>query len=281
VVDDGALDVRGRTTSSDSGIIRCQAVVSSTLASALHSVVMTRVGHAIFGRSARMSAHAIVCMKPTWVETAVWPMNFVHHSTPSGGKSLPSRPPMLSRAQGSTPRFSKSAASAGPLSVLGEGDALVVTRLDRLGRSMRDLANIAHEIEQAGAHLKVIEQGVDTSSAAGRAFYGMLAVFAAFETDVRRERQLEGIAMARRQGAYKGGKPRLDRLRVEELSSRGLGPAAIARELGMARGVQSTGCSERQAPAGRVLRSPERHESSAIVSRISLRLWNLSTHVAE
>ena len=82
------------------------------------------------------------------------------------------------------------------LSVLGEGDALVVTRLDRLGRSMRDLANIAHEIEQAGAHLKVIEQSVDISTAAGRAFYG-----AAFETDVRRECQLEGIAMAKRQGA--------------------------------------------------------------------------------
>src|SRR5262245_55760917 len=72
------------------------------------------------------------------------------------------------------------------LSVLGEGDALVVTRLDRLGRSLRDLANIAHEIEQASAHLKVIKQSVDTSTAAGRAFYGMLAVFAAFEKDVRR-----------------------------------------------------------------------------------------------
>ena len=104
------------------------------------------------------------------------------------------------------------------LSVLGKGDALVVTRLDRLGRSMRDLANIAHEIEQSGAYLKVIEQSVDTSTAAGRAFYGMLAVFAAFETDVRRERQLEGIAMAKREGVYKGGKPRLDRARVKELS---------------------------------------------------------------
>src|SRR5215813_11649798 len=121
------------------------------------------------------------------------------------------------------------------LSVLSEGDALVVTRLDRLGRSMRDLANIAHEIEQAGAHLKVIEQNVDTSTAAGRAFYGMLAVFAAFETDVRRERQLEGIAMARRQGVYKGGKQRLDRQRVQELSGQGLVPAAIARELSMVR----------------------------------------------
>ena len=121
------------------------------------------------------------------------------------------------------------------LSILGNGDALVVTRLDRLGRSMRDLANIAHEIEQAGAYLKVIEQSVDTSTPAGRAFYGMLAVFAAFETDVRRERQLEGIAMAKRQGVYKGGKARLDRARVKELSTAGRGPAAIARELGMAR----------------------------------------------
>ena len=63
----------------------------------------------------------------------------------------------------------------------------------------------------------------------------MLATFAAFETDVRRERQLEGIAMAKRQGVYRGGKPRLDRVRVKELSGNGLGPAAIARELGMAR----------------------------------------------
>ena len=72
-------------------------------------------------------------------------------------------------------------------------------RLDRLGRSLRDLANIAHEIDLTGAHLKVIEQNVDTATSAGRAFFGMLAVFAQFETDARRERQAEGIA--RRRGA--------------------------------------------------------------------------------
>jgi DNA invertase Pin-like site-specific DNA recombinase len=121
------------------------------------------------------------------------------------------------------------------LAVLGSGDALVVTRLDRLGRSLRDLANIAHEIEEAGAHLKVIEQHVDTSTAAGRAFFGMLSVFAAFETDVRRERQREGIAKAKREGVYRGGSPRLDRVRVRTLKAEGRGPAAIARELGMAR----------------------------------------------
>jgi DNA invertase Pin-like site-specific DNA recombinase len=59
----------------------------------------------------------------------------------------------------------------------------------------------------------VIEQSVDTSAAAGRAFFGMLAVFAAFEPDVRRERRMEGIAMAKRKGIYTGGKARLDRAR--------------------------------------------------------------------
>ena len=121
------------------------------------------------------------------------------------------------------------------LGVLGEYDTLVVTRLDRLGRSVRDLANVAHEIDEAGANLKVLEQSVDTSTAAGRAFFGMLAVFAAFETDVRRERQLEGIALAKRQGVYTGRKATLDRARVKQMAKDGVGPAKIARELGMAR----------------------------------------------
>lgn len=66
--------------------------------------------------------------------------------------------------------------------MLTKGDSLVVLRLDRLGRSLRDLANIAHEIEEVGAHLRVIEPSVDTATSAGRAFFGMLAVFAQFET---------------------------------------------------------------------------------------------------
>jgi DNA invertase Pin-like site-specific DNA recombinase len=121
------------------------------------------------------------------------------------------------------------------LGVLGEGDTLVVTRLDRLGRSLRDLANVAHEIDEAGANLRVLEQAVDTSTAAGRAFFGMLAVFAAFETDVRRERQMEGIALAKRRGVYEGRKPTLDRARVRQMAKEGIGPGKIARELGMAR----------------------------------------------
>ena len=121
------------------------------------------------------------------------------------------------------------------MKVLTKGDTLVVTRLDRLGRSLRDLANIVHEIEDAGANLRVIEQSVDTGTSAGRAFFGMLAVFAQFETDVRRERQSEGIARAKRAGVYTGGKQRIDRHKVRELAEAGHGPAAIARDLGVSR----------------------------------------------
>ena len=121
------------------------------------------------------------------------------------------------------------------LKVLMKGDTLVVTRLDRLGRSLRDLANIAHEIEQVGAHLRVIEQSVDTATSAGRAFFGMLAVFAQFETDVRRDRQAEGIARAKKAGVYTGGKARIDRSRIVALVNNGDGRAPIARSLGISR----------------------------------------------
>jgi DNA invertase Pin-like site-specific DNA recombinase len=121
------------------------------------------------------------------------------------------------------------------LSVLGRGDTLAVVRLDRLGRSLRDLANIAHEIEKAGAHLRILEQGVDTATAAGRAFFGMLAVFAAFETDVRRERQAEGIAKAKGAGVYKGRKRSIDPIKVAKLKKAGRGVSEIAVELGISR----------------------------------------------
>jgi len=126
------------------------------------------------------------------------------------------------------------------LKVLSEGDTLVVTRLDRLGRSLQDLANIAEEIESSNVALRVLEQSVDTSTSAGKAFFGMLAVFAQFETDVRRERQAEGIARIAadpklRRQKYPGGKPRIDRSQVQKLNEEGHRPAAIARTLGISR----------------------------------------------
>jgi DNA invertase Pin-like site-specific DNA recombinase len=126
------------------------------------------------------------------------------------------------------------------LKLLEKGDTLTVVRLDRLGRSMRDLANIAHEMQAKGAALKVTEQNVDTSTSAGRAFFGMLATFAAFETDVRRERQAEGIARIKadpklRRQKYAGRAPSVDRDAIRQAIEAGRKPGDIAREFGVSR----------------------------------------------
>lgn len=117
------------------------------------------------------------------------------------------------------------------LKILSPGDVLVVTRLDRLGRSMRDLANIAHELQEKGASLRVTEQQIDTSTSMGRAVYGMLATFAEFETDIRRERQMEGIAKAKAAGKYQGRPKSIDRSAVLALKREGWTPTQIARKL--------------------------------------------------
>ena len=122
------------------------------------------------------------------------------------------------------------------LDFLRPGDALVVTRIDRLARSLKDLQDIVHELKARGVALRATEQPIDTGTAAGKAFLDMLGVFAEFETNLRRERQMEGIAAAKARGVYKGRKVTIDavavcRLRDEEK----LGPAAIARRLGIGR----------------------------------------------
>lgn len=116
------------------------------------------------------------------------------------------------------------------------GDTLVVTRIDRLARSLRDLQNIVHELRAKGVALRATEQPVDTGTAAGKAFLDMLGVFAEFETNLRRERQLEGISAAKARGVYKGRKPAIDAAEVRRLRrDEKLGPAAIARRLGIGR----------------------------------------------
>lgn len=127
------------------------------------------------------------------------------------------------------------------LDFLREGDVLVVTRIDRLARSIGDLAAIVRAIEAKGAGLACTEQPVDTTTAAGKAFLGMLGVFAEFETNIRRERQLEGIAKAKADGVYKGRKPTIDAAEVRRLhlpqaeGGEGLGATQIARRLGIGR----------------------------------------------
>ena len=118
---------------------------------------------------------------------------------------------------------------------LGAGDTLVVTRIDRLARSVKDLQDIVHEFRAKGVTLRATEQPIDTSTPAGKAFLDMLGVFAEFETAIRRERQMEGIAKAKARGAYKGRKPSVDVAAIRELRSAGVKPSAIARQLGVAR----------------------------------------------
>lgn len=123
------------------------------------------------------------------------------------------------------------------LDFLREGDTLVVTRIDRLARSMKDLQDIVHELKGRGVALKATEQPIDTRTAAGKAFLDMLGVFAEFETNLRRERQAEGIEAAKARGVYKGGKARIDPEAVRKLAAEGVKPAHIARQLKISRGT--------------------------------------------
>ena len=121
------------------------------------------------------------------------------------------------------------------LAFLQKGDTLVVTRVDRLARSIGDLQVIVRTIREKGAALACTEQPIDTGTAAGKAFLDMLGVFAEFETNLRRERQMEGIAKAKTEGVYKGRKPSIDAAAVRNLAADGLGATEIAKRLGISR----------------------------------------------
>lgn len=118
---------------------------------------------------------------------------------------------------------------------LRTGDVLMVTRIDRLARSIGDLQDIVRTIKARGASLRATEQPIDTSTAAGKCFLDMLGVFAEFETNLRKERQLEGIAEAKARGVYKGRKASIDATKVKEMRAQGLGPSAIAKALKIGR----------------------------------------------
>jgi DNA invertase Pin-like site-specific DNA recombinase len=118
------------------------------------------------------------------------------------------------------------------------GDTIAVTRIDRLARSLLDLSKIVDTLKKKGVFLKVTEQNIDTGKkddAAGKAFLDMLGVFAEFETNLRKERQREGVAEAKRKGVYKGRKATVDADRVKELAASGMGASDIARELKIGR----------------------------------------------
>lgn len=125
------------------------------------------------------------------------------------------------------------------LSLLRYGDELHVTRLDRLARSVGDLIKIVERIDAAGASLHVIEQPIETKTSAGRLFLTILGAFAAFEHQIRAERQMEGIAKAREENAYghKPRKPSFNRAHIWELHQAGKSDNQIAKALKCTRGT--------------------------------------------
>lgn len=107
------------------------------------------------------------------------------------------------------------------LSKLREGEVFVVTRIDRLARSMMDLSAIAHRIESEGADLVVLDQSaVDTTQPTGKLLFNILGAVAEFETDLRKERQAEGIAKAMEKGVKFGAKAKLSQAQIAEMAAK-------------------------------------------------------------
>lgn len=103
------------------------------------------------------------------------------------------------------------------LEYVREGDVLVVSRLDRVARSVIDLAKIADLLKRKGVSLQVLDQGLDTSTAEGVLLFNLLGAFAEFEADIRAERQRDGIALARKKGVKFGRKKALTGTQEERI----------------------------------------------------------------
>jgi DNA invertase Pin-like site-specific DNA recombinase len=103
------------------------------------------------------------------------------------------------------------------LGQLREGDTLVVWKLDRLSRSLKDLLMILDQVEAAGAKFRSLTEAVDTSGPAGRMVMQMLGAFAEFEREMIRERTKAGLTEARAKGRIPGRKPRLSTPQQEEV----------------------------------------------------------------
>ena len=121
------------------------------------------------------------------------------------------------------------------LEFVREGDTCYITRTDRLARSILDLQLIVKELTDKGVGLVATEQPISTKDATSKCFLDMLGVFAEFETSIRKERQLEGIAKAKAKGVYKGGKAKINVDEIIRLKEEGLGATAIAKKMNIHR----------------------------------------------
>ena len=122
------------------------------------------------------------------------------------------------------------------LDFVREGDVFVVTRLDRLARSIVDLRHIVDRLAAKGVGFRCLQQGgIDTTTSEGRLLLNVLGSFAEFELDIRRERQAEGIAKAKAAGVYRGRPATIGGDDVLRLKADGLGATDIAKRLGISR----------------------------------------------
>jgi DNA invertase Pin-like site-specific DNA recombinase len=121
------------------------------------------------------------------------------------------------------------------LDFVREGDEVVFTRVDRVARSVLDLQLIVKELTDKKVTITSTEQPISTKDATSKCFLDMLGVFAELETNLRKERQMEGIARAKTKGVYKGRKSNINVEKIKSLKDEGMGATAIARELGIHR----------------------------------------------
>lgn len=116
------------------------------------------------------------------------------------------------------------------------GDIIVVTRLDRFARSTQDLHNLLAKLETKDVGFRCLAQsGVDTTTPTGKLTLSILGAVATFESDLRAERQAEGIARAKQEGRYKGRSASIDYAKVKKLHGQGISPSEIAGLLGIGR----------------------------------------------
>jgi DNA invertase Pin-like site-specific DNA recombinase len=133
-----------------------------------------------------------------------------------------------------------------------EGDVLVVTKLDRLARSMADLVAITSRVKAKGVGLNILAMQLDTTTPTGKLMLQLMGCFAEFERDLMLERQREGVARAKAEGKYRGRVPTAQRKAAEVIQLRGQGvrPEEIAAKLGISRASVFRVLKDRRTRAG-------------------------------
>lgn len=131
------------------------------------------------------------------------------------------------------------------LDFIRPGDTLVTAKLDRLGRSTRDVLNLVHELDERGAFLRILDPDISTKGPMGKVMLTVLGMVAEMELGFIRERQRAGIEKAKAQGVYKGRPVSLDRDRIRRMKDQGIGATEIAKAVGCSRGAVYKALDER------------------------------------